>query len=671
MKKKEQGILTVEASIVLTVCTLFILFLLGFARVYRAQSLVSHAVLQSSDSIALESYLRETALFGSESDVVELANRLTGSTSISADSFTSLRSADLPKIAREKFIYAIADSEAKADEKLKQLGVKDGLDGVDFSASKMDLGNDDIIVFAQYIIETQFPVLGLSEIEVTKAAKSKSFGDILFEIQTIPKEPHTGSASGGGNYKHGTQIQISATPNYGYKFLKWEDGNTDNPRTVTVNGPKTYVAVFVEDQFGINTNVSPRNSGTVSGGGTYNYLSTQTVTANSDTGYHFTKWSIYKHKDRTTSIINDSSSYTVTVDQSYTCTAYFEPNNYTVTAKCSGGPSDSYAKVIVNSGAQQSAPIPYKSSFKLTASSVAGYEFSGWKIEGTANYFSTSPTVNLTVPANNVTYVACYKLNPSISISVIGGGANNHYVKLQATTVPTTANVIWSTNSKAVNISVDSANSHIATVTVQDNNITTSKLDNNSSRSVESVITASIKSDGDRCSGSKTLKIIPTITVEYFCRRDGFCSYSNKQCGYGPSWWVDNRGARKINSQSVGMRFYYNSDPGPNEKDPYYGLHLPASTGVFHNKMYVTWSQICGAKKVGYKNMLTKSMIVHDTATTGPYAGVKNPQVGYNAVRTDAYILYDGNYDALWFVTDKKAPKDSNNYYDYYINAIY
>lgn len=409
MKKKEQGILTVEASIVLTVCTLFILFLLGFARVYRAQSLVSHAVLQSSDSIALESYLRETALFGSESDVVELANRLTGSTSISADSFTSLRSADLPKIAREKFIYAIADSEAKADEKLKQLGVKDGLDGVDFSASKMDLGNDDIIVFAQYIIETQFPVLGLSEIEVTKAAKSKSFGDILFEIQTIPKEPHTGSASGGGNYKHGTQIQISATPNYGYKFLKWEDGNTDNPRTVTVNGPKTYVAVFVEDQFGINTNVSPRNSGTVSGGGTYNYLSTQTVTANSDTGYHFTKWSIYKHKDRTTSIINDSSSYTVTVDQSYTCTAYFEPNNYTVTAKCSGGPSDSYAKVIVNSGAQQSASIPYKSSFKLTASSVAGYEFSGWKIEGTANYFSTSPTVNLTVPANNVTYVACYK----------------------------------------------------------------------------------------------------------------------------------------------------------------------------------------------------------------------------------------------------------------------
>ena len=114
MKKGERGILTVEASIVLTLCTFFILFLFSFVRVYSAQSLVSHAVLQSSDAVALESYLREQAYSGKEAQIVELANRLNGSGVVSGDSFTSLRSADLPKVAKEKFVYAISDTESFA-----------------------------------------------------------------------------------------------------------------------------------------------------------------------------------------------------------------------------------------------------------------------------------------------------------------------------------------------------------------------------------------------------------------------------------------------------------------------------------------------------------------------------------------------------------------------------
>ena len=108
MKKREQGILTVEASIVLTLMLLFILFLFSFGRVYRAQNLVSHATLQSADAVALESYLRETALQSDVSEVVNLASHITESSAISAESLESLRSANLPKIARQKFIAAIA-----------------------------------------------------------------------------------------------------------------------------------------------------------------------------------------------------------------------------------------------------------------------------------------------------------------------------------------------------------------------------------------------------------------------------------------------------------------------------------------------------------------------------------------------------------------------------------
>ena len=38
--------------------------------------------------------------------------------------------------------------------------------------------------------------------------------------------------------------QISATPNEGYHFTQWDDGNTDNPRTIDINEEKTYTASF-------------------------------------------------------------------------------------------------------------------------------------------------------------------------------------------------------------------------------------------------------------------------------------------------------------------------------------------------------------------------------------------------------------------------------------------
>lgn len=407
MKKRERGVLTVEAAIVLTLIIFFILFLFSFARVYSAQSMVSHAVLQASDAVAIESYVREATFHGSESDVVELANRLNGTTSIGADSFTSLRSADLPKIAKQKFTAAISNTEAGADNILKLLGVKDGLSGVDFSSSQVDLNNNDVIVFVNYTIEMQFPIFGMKEIPVTKAAKSKTFGEILFDIQTIAEDPNMGSASGGGNYKHGTQIQISATPNYGYKFKKWADGSTANPRTVTVNGAKTYVAIFEESEFGVNVAVNPSDGGSVSGGGTYLYLQTASLSATSHAGYSFDYWNIYKHKDKTTTTVNGSATTSITIDQSYTCTAYFKLNSYTVNVKTEGVSAD--ASIIYGGQPSTSLKAKYKEQFTIKAPEVSGYLFKGWKEEGTNSKFNSSREVSLTVPAKNVTYIACYE----------------------------------------------------------------------------------------------------------------------------------------------------------------------------------------------------------------------------------------------------------------------
>lgn len=54
-----------------------------------------------------------------------------------------------------------------------------------------------------------------------------------------------GSVSGGGTYTTGSSVTISATPKAGYKFVKWNDGNTSASRTVTVTANATYTATFI------------------------------------------------------------------------------------------------------------------------------------------------------------------------------------------------------------------------------------------------------------------------------------------------------------------------------------------------------------------------------------------------------------------------------------------
>ena len=55
-----------------------------------------------------------------------------------------------------------------------------------------------------------------------------------------------GEVTGGGLYSNNTTITITATPYDGYSFLRWSDGNTDNPRTLTVTKDITLTAEFVE-----------------------------------------------------------------------------------------------------------------------------------------------------------------------------------------------------------------------------------------------------------------------------------------------------------------------------------------------------------------------------------------------------------------------------------------
>ena len=71
-----------------------------------------------------------------------------------------------------------------------------------------------------------------------------------FTVTVMPNDASMGTVTGTGIYAKGTIIQLVALPASGYKFVSWQDNNTDNPRSITVNANETYIATFAKESGG-------------------------------------------------------------------------------------------------------------------------------------------------------------------------------------------------------------------------------------------------------------------------------------------------------------------------------------------------------------------------------------------------------------------------------------
>ena len=83
--------------------------------------------------------------------------------------------------------------------------------------------------------------------------------DIQYTITVLSENTEQGRVDGGGTFDEGTEIQISAEANEGFRFTSWDDGNTDNPRSITVTENATYIASFAPAT-GIEGNIAPEIS---------------------------------------------------------------------------------------------------------------------------------------------------------------------------------------------------------------------------------------------------------------------------------------------------------------------------------------------------------------------------------------------------------------------------
>ena len=100
-----------------------------------------------------------------------------------------------------------------------------------------------------------------------------------------------GKTTGSGSYTDGTRVKLSATPKDHHHFVRWNDGNKENPRYITLKKDTSFTAIFGLDTHKVTLLSNDTSLGKVTGDGLYAYGSVATLTASPKEGNSFKQWS--------------------------------------------------------------------------------------------------------------------------------------------------------------------------------------------------------------------------------------------------------------------------------------------------------------------------------------------------------------------------------------------
>ena len=205
-----------------------------------------------------------------------------------------------------------------------------------------------------------------------------------YTITAVSANTSMGEVIGGGSYPAGTTVQLMANAYQGYEFVNWQDGNTSNPRYITVTGNASYTAYFqavAPSNYTITATSANSAMGTVIGGGTYPAGTTVQLTANAAPNHHFVSWNDG----------NTSNPRYITVTGNATYIANFAVDQYQITVL-----SANDAMGTVTGGGM----CDYGSVVQIQAYPSAGYEFVYWNDGNTDNPRDITVTGNATYVAN-------------------------------------------------------------------------------------------------------------------------------------------------------------------------------------------------------------------------------------------------------------------------------
>lgn len=173
-----QGTVILETSISLFMFIMVFLFLYGLFSLASAQNQMTHALIQSSKSLSLDPYLTEHVDSAAESKTfwTSLGSMILDFARISNDPHFASSSdwyngTGEPSLAKDRFVgFLSGGDENAANEKLKKLGVVNGLNGVSFV---MVINGEDMKITMRYKIQFVFDGLGLGTIPMEHSVTTR------------------------------------------------------------------------------------------------------------------------------------------------------------------------------------------------------------------------------------------------------------------------------------------------------------------------------------------------------------------------------------------------------------------------------------------------------------------------------------------------------------------
>jgi len=211
-------------------------------------------------------------------------------------------------------------------------------------------------------------------------------------VITVYNDGHGSAGADKRSYYAGETATLTATPDDGYDFLQWSDGNKDNPRTLTVTQDITLTAEFVRNSYTVtfvNFDGSELQSSTVRVGEMPTYTSDEPVKpADNYFTYTFIGW--------------DKDIVPVTGDAVYTAVYSDEERLFTLTWQYIDDFNQQHEDVGQYTYGQEFTP-PYPYAHR---SDGYHYYFTGWLLngEGEPVIFANHPTVD-----GDKVFVAAYE----------------------------------------------------------------------------------------------------------------------------------------------------------------------------------------------------------------------------------------------------------------------
>ena len=248
-------------------------------------------------------------------------------------------------------------------------------------------------------------------------------GGTTYTVAVSANPSNGGTVSGGGTYQQGQSCTVTATANSGFTFTNWtENGSvvsTQANYTFAVNSNRTLVANFQAQtqNYTISVSANPANSGTVTGGGTYQQGQSCTVTATANTGYNFVRWTENGNQ------VSTNANYTFTVNSNRNLVAQFQGQSYYVATN--SNPS--------NGGTTTGGGLyTYGETCTVVATPATGYEFINWTENGGVVSTEASYSFIVTNGHNLMANFALQTIEITTSVepaeggTAIGGGTYNY-----------------------------------------------------------------------------------------------------------------------------------------------------------------------------------------------------------------------------------------------------